>query len=186
MTSVFITIHSNSFGALEVNEWRRGAQPKSRCAAPLGLTPTELIEDSPKPNDPKSSGVSRQYAVFFEFDENPSNIKDVLDLLHPRCPALTYPQLEYEQQLRIHRIHDLASASKFDAAFYNSVIGMDYGAAYLFCEWVIQKLGMHESRKRKIGVDGSMTFKLSSLLTSISSISITASSVLAESSQTNW
>jgi hypothetical protein len=33
---------------------------------------------------------------------------------------------------------------------------MDYGAAYLFCEWVIQKLGMHESRKRKIGVDRSM------------------------------
>ena len=33
MTSVFITIHSNSFGALEVTEWRRGAQPKDKRRA---------------------------------------------------------------------------------------------------------------------------------------------------------
>lgn len=128
----------------------------------MSWTPTEIIEDFPRSNEPKSSGISRQYAVFFEFDENTSsveardNIKDVLDLLHLRYPALTYPR--YEHQLRIHEIHDLASASKFDAAFYNSAIGMDYGAAYLFCDWVAEKrLGMYEPRKRKIDVDGSMS-----------------------------
>ena len=135
---------------------------KSHRTAVLSRTPTEIIEDFPRSNEPKSSGISRQYAVFLEFDENTSSvkarddIKDVLDLQHLRYPALAYPQ--YEQQLRIHGIHDLASASKFDAAFYNSVIGMDYGAAYLFCDWVIEKrFGMYELRKRKIGVDGSVS-----------------------------
>lgn len=134
---------------------------KSCHAAALSCTLTELAEVLSRLNKPKLTSISHQYAVFLEFDDNTSSakahnsIKDVLDLMHLRYPALAYPH--YKQQLHIHEIHNLASASQFDAAFYNSVIGMDYGAAYLFCEWVIEmSLGMQGPIKRKIGVARSM------------------------------
>jgi len=74
-----------------------------------------------RPADPESAETVRV------------NIRDVLNSLHLRYPALNYPQ--YEERLRTHEIRELADVSKFDATFYNSKVGMDYGAAYLFCKW---------------------------------------------------
>lgn len=38
-------------------------------------------------------------------------------------------------------VHDLADALKFSAAFYANIVGMEYGAAYLFCKWVVEDGG---------------------------------------------
>jgi hypothetical protein len=105
-------------------------------------------------NAPDGSGITRQYALYFdsdgEFDngEDQYDVKKLLDILHERYHALNFPQ--YEGQLRKHGIAYLVDASMVDMDFYVTRVGMVQGAASLFQEWVAKELRRADrARKRR-------------------------------------
>lgn len=63
-----------------------------------------------------------------------SQIEAVLCELHRNYPALEYPQ--YNVLLQSLGVERLADALSLDVQFYRAVVGMDLGAAYIFCNYV--------------------------------------------------
>ena len=80
-----------------------------------------------------------QHAILIPLDPPPPNnwdIKSALAVLHTIYPALHYPR--YEAIMRMKGVNELVDALQFSATFYVTEVGMDHGAAYLFCKWVAE------------------------------------------------
>ena len=83
--------------------------------------------------------LTRQHAVLIPLDPYPLvrwNIKDILTMLHVMYPALDY--LLYEGVLCMHGVNELTDTLRFSTYFYAEMVGMHYGAAYIFCKWVLE------------------------------------------------
>lgn len=105
----------------------------------------------------RGEGLDRQYAFYLDTHdpdsdgdhEDSQNLDAVLTVLHARYPACNFPQ--YENPLRAHGIHYLVTAGMFDSSFYTNKIGMNEGAASLFCESVTRDLYNATQRRRSKG-----------------------------------
>ena len=83
--------------------------------------------------------LTRQHAVLIPLDPYPLvcwDIKDILAMLHVMYPALDYPL--YEGVLHMHGINELTDTLWFSTYCYAEMVGMHYGAAYIFCKWVLE------------------------------------------------
>ena len=89
-------------------------------------------------------GITRQYALFLDFDEESDGDEDeltvqiLLEYLHNIYPLLNY--LQFDDSLRALGIHYLVTASILDADFYIRRVGMLDGMAHIFCDEVSNML----------------------------------------------
>lgn len=103
-------------------------------------------------NAPRGHGLTRQYALFLNFDEESDGdeyeptVEKLLESLHARYPALNY--LQFQESLQALGIGYLATAAILDADFYIRKVGMSQGAAHIFCDGVITELKRGADRKR--------------------------------------
>lgn len=103
-------------------------------------------------NAPSGRGITRQYALFLDFDEEfdgeecEMTIQKLLESLHIKYPVLNY--LQFRENLQALGINYLATAAVLDANFYMRKVGMSQGAAHLFCDGVVTELRRGAGQKR--------------------------------------
>jgi hypothetical protein len=109
-------------------------------------------------NAPGGHGITRQYALFLDFDNKADTeeceltVQKLLESLHIRHPAIDY--LQFGESLQVLGINYLAIAAVLDADFYMHKVGMSRAAAHIFYDGVLTELrgGVDQQRVRKRGL----------------------------------
>ena len=97
-------------------------------------------------------GLTHQFAMYLdskdEFDdEHQTDIRQLLETLHTKFPALNY--LQYEASLFSLGIAYLTTATLFDADFFASKVRMTDGAAQLFHQQVFKEVKKASQAKQQ-------------------------------------
>lgn len=109
-------------------------------------------------NAPGGHGITRQYALFLDFDEESDGdeceltVQRLLEFLHVKYPVLNY--LRFQESLQALGINYLATAAILDASFFMRKVGMSRETAHIFCDAVITEIrrGADQMRVKRRGL----------------------------------